>query len=91
LKRDGVQIQDKVSGTALESRLGDTNSKYGSPGDQDTRWMTDKAKYTVLIDNRNCYESMIMMHTKVIEPMQKRIAELKEHIIQNELKVRTVL
>jgi predicted sulfurtransferase len=53
--------------------------------------MTDKAKYTVLIDNRNCYESMIMMHTKVIEPMQKSIAELKEHIIQNELKVRTVL
>jgi predicted sulfurtransferase len=53
--------------------------------------MTDKAKYTVLIDNRNCYENMIMMHIKVIEPMQKRITELKEDITQNELKVRTVL
>lgn len=53
--------------------------------------MTEKAKTSVLIDNRNCYENMIMTHTKVIEPMQKRVTELKEDIIQNELKVRTVL
>jgi hypothetical protein len=91
LKPDGVQICDKLSGTIQDTRQGDGNSRYPWPEFSDQRWMTDKAKTSVLIDNRNYYEHMIMTHIKVIEPMQKRIIELKEDIIQNELKVRTVL
>ena len=86
LKRDGVNIIDRVPGTFVEADPDERYSKSNVAG-----MYSEKFKQKILTDNQNYYESLMGVHTRIVDPLQKRIKELKQGIIANEMKVKQVL